>query len=247
VARVRAIECGVGARSRPGSNRRFRSSGSERARARSNGYTRPVITDWLGTISLAEFATTYRGRAPIAQPSTASAACSLLDWDVLDRVLRAVPDALVVARGALLNMPPPSTVEQLRVYFAAGIGLCIRHAERHDPGLASVAAAFEELGHAHVQLFITPGGTHGFGWHYDDEDVFVAQTTGNKDYYFRPNTVAAHEAARPAMFARFAGESSVLCTATLLAGDFLYLPSRWWHMAVCHQDALSISVGVSRR
>jgi hypothetical protein len=132
----------VGARSRPGSNLRFRSSGSERARARSNGYTRPVITDWLGTISLAEFATAYRGRAPIAQPRTASAACSLLDWDVLDRVLRAVPDALVVARGALLNMPSPGSVDQLRVYFAAGIGLCIRHAARGRfslPALAVVA------------------------------------------------------------------------------------------------------------
>jgi ribosomal protein L16 Arg81 hydroxylase len=47
------------------------------------------------------------------------------------------------------------------------------------------------------------------------------------------------------MFARFAAETSALCTATLVPGDFLYLPARWWHMAVCRENALSISVGVT--
>ncbi len=31
-----------------------------------------------------------------------------------------------------------------------------------------------------------------FGWHYDFEDVFIAQTLGTKDYYFRDNTVGRH-------------------------------------------------------
>ena len=43
----------------------------------------------------------------------------------------------------------------------------------------------------------------------------------------------------------FTAERSQLCAATLIAGDFLYLPARWWHMAVCQEDALSISVGVA--
>lgn len=47
-----------------------------------------------------------------------------------------------------------------------------------------------------------------------------------------------------AMFTRFADEHSPLCTATRVAGDFLYVPARWWHMAVCREDAVSISVGV---
>lgn len=57
--------------------------------------------------------------------------------------------------------------------------------------------------------------------------------------------MAADQPAHPDMFARFPAESSALCTATLVAGDFLHLPSRWWHMAVCREDALSISVGVT--
>ncbi len=43
-----------------------------------------------------------------------------------------------------------------------------------------------------MQLYATPGGTYSFGWHYDFEDVFIAQTLGIKDYYLRDNTLARH-------------------------------------------------------
>jgi 50S ribosomal protein L16 3-hydroxylase len=205
-----------------------------------------MLVDWLGRMPIDEFRSRFLRIAPTAQPGTALAARSLLDWHVLDRVLRAAPDVLVVSRGALLSIPPPRTVHELAEYFAGGVGLCIRHAQRHDAGLATVAAAFESLGSAQVQLFVTPAGTHGFGWHYDDEDVFIAQAAGMKDYYFRANTVADSPAS-PVMFERYHRETSPLGTATLVAGDFLYVPSRWWHMAICHQHALSISVGVRLR
>jgi 50S ribosomal protein L16 3-hydroxylase len=204
-----------------------------------------MLSDWLGALSIDEFRTRFLGVAPAAQPATALAARAVLSWDRLDGVLRTASDILVVAQGNLLPVAPPRSVAALGGYFAAGVGLCIRHSERHDPGLAAVAAAFDELGTAQVQLFVTPGGTHGFGWHYDDEDVFIAQTAGTKDYYFRANTVAATEPARPEVFARYRDETSPLATATLVAGDFLYIPARWWHMAVCREDALSISVGVT--
>jgi 50S ribosomal protein L16 3-hydroxylase len=203
-----------------------------------------VLAEWLAAISVDDFRATAMCKTPVAQPATASAARAVLDWDVLDRVLRAQPDVLVVARGSLLELPAPRSVVELRAYLAAGVGLCVRHTERHDPGLARVAASFDELGTAQVQLFVTPGGTYGFGWHYDDEEVFIAQTAGAKEYYFRANTVAADQPARAECFARYQDETSQLCAATLLAGDFLYLPGRWWHMAVCREDALSISVGV---
>jgi len=197
-------------------------------------------------MGLGGFRDRWLGRTAVAQAGTAARARPLFDWAVLANVLRGSPDALVVSRGHLLPDPPPTTLDALRACFAAGVGLCIRQAQRHRPALAELARSFEPLGAAHVQLFVTPGGTHGFGWHYDDEDVFIAQTAGVKDYYFRRNTVAHDQRARPAMFARFTRETSELCTATLMPGDFLYLPARWWHMAICRADALSISVGVTR-
>lgn len=205
---------------------------------------------WLGSTSVEAFRASHLQRAPLAQPATIGDPRSLLDWDLLGEVLAAEPaaDVLVVARGSRLPFPPPRSLDELRAYFRLGLGLHIRHSEGCHPSLRRIADAFEsELGSAEVQIFVTPGGTHGFGWHYDDEDVFIAQTVGTKDYYFRANTVASDRVAHGSIFERYHEESSTLCTATLVAGDFLYIPARWWHMALCRETSLSVSVGVRPR
>jgi 50S ribosomal protein L16 3-hydroxylase len=209
-----------------------------------------VLQEWLGLLSVGAFLQHHLGRMPLARPATVADPRSLLDWEILDAVLAAdpAPDVLVVAAGKLLPLPPPRSINGVRDYLRRGVGLCLRHTERCHPGLADVAAGFAaDLGQAQVQLFVTPGGTYGFGWHYDDEDVFIAQTAGAKDYYFRANTVCASVAAHGSAFVHFREESSALCAATLVQGDFLYLPRRWWHMALCRSDALSVSVGVVPR
>lgn len=207
-----------------------------------------MLAEWLGGMSTSEFRATHFRRRALAQAGTTAPARALLDWSRLDALLASKlerANVLIVARGREAPAPVPRSLVELRALMKRGIGLCIQHAERHDAGLASIAAAFAADGDvAQTQVFVTPGGTYGFGWHYDDEDVYIAQTVGTKDYYFRPNTVAAERAATPAAFARFALETAPLQTARLVAGDFLYLPARWWHMALCQADALSISVGV---
>ncbi|HEU0034972.1 MAG TPA: cupin domain-containing protein [Kofleriaceae bacterium] len=203
--------------------------------------------DWLGSLSLEQFRADYLQRMPLAHPATARAAVPMLDWNILEHVLGNGADILVVARGKLLELPAPRDADEVRAYLRIGVGLCLRHTENCHPALRKIADGFEtDLGTAQVQLFVTPGGTHGFGWHYDDEDVFIAQTLGVKDYYFRANTVTTAIAA-PAEFQAYPTETSTLRAATLVAGDFLYIPARWWHMAVCHETSLSISVGVRPR
>lgn len=210
-----------------------------------------MLGAWLGSLSVEEFASRYLQREPLAYPRTAQASIPLLDWGVLDQVLAAEdprPDVLVVAAGKLLPWPAPRSLTELRAYLRMGVGLAMRHTQHCHPNLRAVADAFEtDVGAAQVQIFATPASTHGFSWHYDDEDVFIAQTIGRKDYYFRANTVAADVTAHGSVFGRFAEETSPLCTATLIPGDFLYVPARWWHMAVCQEDSLSISVGVFPR
>ncbi len=204
----------------------------------------------MAPIGLDAFRRDYLGRAPVALPSTTESAFELFDWNVLQAVLssRADLDALVVARGELIQVSIPRTSRELGIYLRHGIGLCIRHSERHHPYLKRVASEIEAAfpgATAQVQLFVTPAETHGFTWHFDDEDVFIAQTNGKKEYLFRENTVAADERARPDVFSRFPTESTPICAARLHRGDFLYIPSRWWHMAECIEDSLSISVGVT--
>ena len=100
-------------------------------------------------------------------------------------------------------------------------------------------------GEVHVQVYATPAGTNSYGWHYDFEDVFIAQTAGVKDYYFRQNTVARDTRLGDQLdFTSVRRETSPIYQSRLIAGDWLYIPSTWWHLVKCVEDSLSISVGV---
>jgi len=215
--------------------------------ARHAQHDRSVLSRWLPSGFEDIFRSQILRRQAYAAPGAADP--STFSWPELAEVLAApAPDVLLVAKGERLELPPPKTLAELREYMHIGIGVAARKTERHHERLAAIARAFvAELGAAQVQVFATPGGTHGFGWHYDDEDVFILQTAGIKDYYFRANTVACHVPAQGSAFAEYARETSPLQTARLVPGDFLYIPARWWHVALCEADALSISVGVVPR
>jgi ribosomal protein L16 Arg81 hydroxylase len=206
------------------------------------------LRDWLGPSGLDEFRERILFRRPFASAGTAFGAVPLLDWPAVGRVLEARPDVLVVQRGRLLDEPAPRSLADARDLFARGVGFVIRHAERADRTFAEVAREFSDdvPGAIRIQLFTTPAGTHGFGWHYDAEEVFIAQTLGRKDYFFRANTIDRDPrlGAQPD-FGRIREETTPLMQCTLVAGDWLYLPRGYWHVAKCIEDSLSISIGVS--
>jgi 50S ribosomal protein L16 3-hydroxylase len=205
-----------------------------------------MLSEWLRPTPVEEFVNDVLGRLPHARPGAAGPALPLFSFENLGSILGSgvTPDLLVVAGGRHVDRPPPRTLTQARALMAEGLGFVIRRGERHDPGLAQLARDFARdlPGEVHLQLFVTPGGTQGFGWHWDFEEVFIAQT---EDYYFRDNTVDRHTpfGAQPD-FERFRQEHTPLHTARLLPGDWLHIPARWWHMAKCLEDSLSISVGV---
>lgn len=207
-----------------------------------------ALQGWLRDMDVAQFRAGHLGRVPLARPDAAREAIAACDWDVLDRLLAARPDdVLVVARGKLLDSRPPRSLAELRELFAHGIGVAIRKPERFCAEVAAVAAEFARdlPGEQRVIVFATPGGAHGFGWHYDPEDVFIVQTAGDKSYFFRQNTIDPEpvRGAQPG-FSIFRRETSPMLQCRLLAGDWLYLPRGYWHVARAHADALSISIGV---
>lgn len=208
-----------------------------------------MLREWLAPGTLEDFARSHLRRLPEARPSSARAVTSLFTWETFGRVLGSdpAPDVLVVDAGRELAVAPPRDLATARGLFREGAGFVVRRAERHDPGLRALAESFAKdlPGEVHLQLFVTPAGRHGFAWHYDFEEVFIAQTAGVKDYYFRPNTVDLDTplGAQPD-FAAYRRETSPMGAARLGAGDWLYLPGRWWHVAKCVEDSLSISVGV---
>jgi len=87
-------------------------------------------------------------------------------------------------------------------------------------------------GEVHVQLYVTPAGTYSYSWHYDLEDVFVAQMLGIKDYHLRDNTVARHTRLGESLdFSCIRDETSHMMAARLIVGDWLYIPRRCGHAA----------------
>jgi hypothetical protein len=205
-----------------------------------------VLQTLLGDVSLAEFRARYLGRAPLAAPDRARPFAGLCGWPALDAMLASSPDdVLVVAGGQLLHAPAPRSVAELRAYFAVGAGIALRQAERWCSDVAGMAAslASDVPGDQRVIVFATAANSHGFGWHYDPEDVFIVQTCGDKTYYLRRNSIDPRPSrgAQPD-FGTFRRETTPVMECRLLAGDWLYMPRGYWHMA--HADSLSISLGV---
>jgi hypothetical protein len=208
-----------------------------------------TLVDWLAPLDLATFLGTHRSKQPYARPGSAAGAVSLFQWATLQQVLgsRQPLDLMVVRGGVLFDVAPPRSLRDVRGLLDHGLSVVIRGGERHLPELAALAASFVAAvgGEVHVQLYVTPSGTNSFGWHYDFEDVFVAQTLGAKDYYFRDNTVARHTGPGDQLdFSSFRQETSPILSARLLPGDWLYIPARWWHLVQCLEESLSISIGV---
>jgi ribosomal protein L16 Arg81 hydroxylase len=208
-----------------------------------------MLSEWLSPLSVDEFASAHLGRAPYARPGAATNAIPRLSWDVLERVLAAepAPDVLVASGGRLAEVPAPRDRRGTQQLMKQNLGVVVRKAERHHADLAELARSFARdlPGEVHVQLYVTPAGTQTFGWHFDVEDVFIVQTEGIKDYYMRANTVTDSRVIEPYPdFSLVRSETSALLSARLIPGDWLYIPSRWWHLVRSHEDALSISIGV---
>lgn len=209
-----------------------------------------MITRWLDGIPLAAFLAQHFQKAPLAKPGAARDGISLLTWDTIARLVSTppLPDTLVVRNGTLLTNAEPRSLREAQALFGAGCSIVMRRLERHDAALAALASAIgmEMEGSVSIQSYATPRAFSSFGWHYDCEDVFIVQTAGTKEYFLRENTInpEPHIAAMPRDMHYEQETSRRMMACTLAPGDWLYVPSGWWHRAQAIDDALSISVGV---
>ena len=211
---------------------------------------RTLISTWLATQPLEWFLDAHFGREPLVRPATARDAIPLLTWTTVERLVAARAEMLVIRNGVRRAGQQPLTPSEARNLLDYGYSLVIRGCDRLEAGLRGLAERFalELPGEVGVQAFVTPAGYCTFGWHYDCEDVFIAQTSGQKQYRMRRNTVNP----RPRLDAmphdaHFERETSPMLACTLLPGDWVYVPRGWWHMAYATRDSLSLSVGVLSR
>ena len=212
-----------------------------------------VLQELLGDVPPAKFLDEHFYRQPFASPSgcarlanrhaaewTAAATCQkLLGQPGLDLI--------VTREGKHWPGPAVDQASQGQAALADGYTLCLRHADRHDPALAQLAADFHHdfLAPIDVHVYCTPAGKPGFSWHYDAEDVFILQTEGKKDWWLRKNTVNPWPLVEtiPADM-RYEREIMPALHCTLAAGDWLYIPAGYWHRTAASELSTSLSVGI---
>jgi ribosomal protein L16 Arg81 hydroxylase len=205
----------------------------------------------LGDLPLTQFVAEYFQRLPYSAAGKAAPLCELGTWDLLTSILaRPAADVLVCRRNEQYAGNLPRSDDAARRLVDEGYTLLVRHAEQHDERLAALAAAFaaDFAAPVNIHMYCTPGGQFGFGWHYDAEEVFIVQTTGRKTYSLRKNTVNPWpvEETLPADM-RYEREIMPLVRCELAAGDWLYIPSGYWHMGESRETAISLAIGVAPR
>ncbi len=196
----------------------------------------------------AEFLENHFLRLPFAQPQGCCDLIARSAWELIDHLLEADgSDVMVVKTGQRWEESKTPTPAQARELFQQGFTLLVRHAEQQDEELAAITQGFAEdfLGPVDGQLYFTPGESFGFGWHYDVEDVFILQLEGTKEYSLRKNTVNPWPILENMpQDLRYERELMPLMKCELAAGDWLYIPHGYWHMAQAKTDSLSLAVGV---
>ena len=208
-----------------------------------------VLEELLGPVPVHEFLHRYFARVPFAMPDRASGLTDVLRKEELAALvedaqctLRIVKNARMVRDAVRLSWPEACD------YYQRGHTLLLRYAQRSSLKLHGLAQAFARFFHSPVdiQVYVTPDQAQAFGWHYDLEEVFIIQMQGCKEYTLRQNTLNPlpvwDNMPRDMHFERETSRTRLTCR--LEAGDWLYIPSGWWHIAKTQSESLHLSVGV---
>ena len=206
-----------------------------------------MIERLLDAPALQRFFSDHYLRLPFAHTGGAAELIPLACWDSLEELLRhPSADTLIVRRGEQQGDTLPDA-DQARQLVHDGHTLVVRHAERHVAALGELAAGFENDfgGPVNIHLYFTGATEFGFGWHYDAEEVFIVQAQGSKEYSLRKNTVNPWpvEESLPHNM-QFEREIMPLMRCRLQPGDWLYIPSGYWHMGRATSEAISLAIGV---
>lgn len=208
-----------------------------------------MIEQLLGDLAPRAFLDQYYTRVPYTRPGAATGVASFGGWSAVEKILGDPGvDGFLAREGVMWEggkLPPFPTVRPL---FDQGHTLVIRNAERHDAELKRIADGFQKdfAAEVNVHVYCTPPQRSGFGWHYDPEDVFILQTQGVKEYQLRKNSVNPWPLlAQMPKDLRYERESMPVWSARLRPGDWLYIPTGWWHSARgVEGDSITLAVGL---
>src|SRR5690242_14328668 len=102
-----------------------------------------ALEQLLGDVPRAVFVEQHFFKTPFSRAGGCRHLTHLADWPAVEAILaRPGVDVLVGREGKRWEGPGPPSPAEARALVAEGYTLGIRHAERHDPGLAELAAGF---------------------------------------------------------------------------------------------------------
>ncbi len=211
-----------------------------------------ILQKLLGEMPVSLFLEKHFTRLPYSQPAGASSFTGHLDWKVIEKIIQDDKSILrIVKDGKMVSDYVKLTFSEARERFNAGCTLLVRFAEKSDSNLKYLADDFSRPFRTEVdiQLYCTPEGHNAFGWHYDVEEVFILQCQGSKHYTIRPNTIHPNPLVKsiPKDQGYELEKSSAAIQVTLEQGDWLYIPSGWWHRAETRKESMHISIGMMPR
>ena len=209
------------------------------------------IETLLGEIPKTKFVQEYFHRLPFSLAGAARSVCQLGSWKMLGEILgQDGMDVMVVRDGHQDAGSDPTTVGAVKTLSSKGYTILVRHVKKHNEELEALATAFKDDFHApvNIHIYATPAGKHGFSWHYDAEEVFIMQTSGQKEYSLRKNTVNSWPLIKtiPNNMG-YEREVMPLVRGLLSVGDWLYIPCGYWHKAEARdsdETAISLALDV---
>lgn len=208
-----------------------------------------MIEQLLGGLAPRQFLDQYYTRVPYTQAGAAAGFTSFSGWPAVEAILgRGDVDGFLAREGVMWEGGKLPPFPEVRSLFGQGHTLVIRNAERHDAELKRLADGFlkDFAAEVNVHVYCTPPQRSGFSWHYDPEDVFIVQTHGAKEYQLRKNTVnpwpLLAQMPKNLMYER---ESMPTWSCVLRPGDWLYIPTGWWHSARgVEGDSITLAIGL---
>ena len=227
--------------------------------------------DLLHPITPAQFLAEYDGRKPLYIPAADDRRKrEVLRWadfnGMLDQTTSWTPNTLRLVMnhqalpperycllmqtmdGSMLR-PSPAKVEAL---LSTGASLVANEVMYMHPPLTAITAALGETFGARVgaNVYCSFQGVQAFGTHYDNHDVFVIHTEGEKVWNLyqaradNPVDLMPDTAETRRYFEQTRGP--VLQQITMRPGDVLYLPRGWYHDALARDGgSLHVTFSVS--
>jgi ribosomal protein L16 Arg81 hydroxylase len=184
----------------------------------------------------------------------------LLSWDDLSAILentrlapphiRLSKDGHTIAPELYVHTPPgagnPPHVDpgRLVAHLAEGATLILYGVEDLAPKIRALSGSFRDalLARSHVNLYASWRSENGFDLHWDAQEVMVLQLHGRKQWQiFAPTQDWPLDAGVPPR-----PTGAPVWDGLLNAGDILYLPRGWWHVAhPVNEPSLHLTFGIA--